>query len=465
MKRYFTVAFLWLVLIFQSGAQNNLIQVCSGQSKTLEVTSFIPGSAFSWFLDNVSLNVTASKYLIPAPLTSVQVHRKYSCYLKLQGIPYDTVDFIVDINPVPLVDIVAEDVCEGKLAKLSFTNSSDIAKQTWTIGNEIFFNKNIEYLCGASPVSIKLGVENKYGCRTEISRTFTINLKPVCTIDEKELTKNFVKGVYCGNSLAEYELKGLTGNSKITGWKLNVNNQTKISVNTGKNGRIVPADRSLADWVEINGTSLRVKWIKTNTSYNVRIVATFTNGYCEYQAEINTILINDNTPDIDSVYQKPGSNVLIYPTGQSKTTINYEWGYTSSTGSDISVKKSKVFYNQYDKIDTANKYWVETWFTTNDVCRIRNFVSKVSSTSSKSAVSFRFYPNPAENNLVVQFDNPEPGKILITDMTGITYKNVPVTNESGSVSINVEGMKTGIYLISYLRSSGETLASDNFIIK
>jgi hypothetical protein len=441
--------------------------VCSGQDQILEVTRYIPGSTFQWFENGASIPGATNKITVLQNNVLTSVTKQYSCILKTSGTPYDTVRFTVQFNPVPTVDIISSDLCEGKLASFSISGSSGIKEQIWTIGTNTYLSSSVEYYCTSKPVTVKLTAKNDFCWSKAVEKSFTVNLKPNAWMDEIALTKNFIKGVYCGNSLAEFQVNGLNNNYAVNRWRVIINKKTELDIPVPPVGKIVINNNNFIDWVNISSNSIRIKWKKTNTSYNVIIAANTNNGKCDYETELSTILVNDNTPDMDSLYQKPNkSNILIFPSGKNISDLNYTWGYTDRNKKEDTIKTTKIFYQEFTALDPLNKYWVETWYNASKVCRTRNYLFKVTKSAVIGAVKVSFYPNPVENSTInVAIENPVNGKLFIADLAGKIHYNMLVDENTKNVTIKLNGNKPGMYVISYRSDAGDIVASDNIMIK
>jgi hypothetical protein len=52
--------------------------------------------------------------------------------------------------------------------------------------------------------------------------------------------------------------------------------------------------------------------------------------------------------------------------------LNYYWGVTYENGKDGQASKENKFYTFIQAgINPKNKYWVETWYSSNKFCRNR----------------------------------------------------------------------------------------------
>jgi hypothetical protein len=388
-KRIIYTMCVGLLVVFRLNAQvcesSQNFTLCSGQTQTLEVLTFMTGSTFSWSLNLQIIPGQTTNKLIVSKITDKQITENYKCDVKLNGTIYETHSFTVTINPYTPIAIQSDHLCEGELATFWLTSPEEYKELEWTI-NKNYFSKNdtTSWLCGTKPLNVSLSMTNQYGCISTYNSTFQVNLNPNGQIEKTRLITDqyFMNNVDCGNTIGEYAVSGLTGNSKVSKWSIMYDGSVIKEITSGTTGKIVPNDKRFFEWIEIkDATTLRVKWKKlSQMTYNMIIRAATSNGDCSFNSDFSTILISDYSPDADTIIQKPKkSNVLIFPSGQNRTDLNYQWGYTTPGGNEKTIKGNKFYVEVTDpaELNPANRYWVETWYSSNSFCRNRTYAATI----------------------------------------------------------------------------------------
>ena len=75
--------------------------------------------------------------------------------------------------------------------------------------------------------------------------------------------------------------------------------------------------------------------------------------------------------------------------------------------------------------------------------------------------AIRVYPNPVENNLIVQFDSPTEGniKLVISDITGRLLKEKTITSNTTSSDLSFKNIAAGVYLLRIVDKNENTVTS------
>lgn len=363
--------------------------VCSGQSQLLAVTSSLPNSVFQWSLNDAVLPGQTTPNLEVRKTTTSHLVENYKCEVKKDGKIYETHYFTVTVNPYTPITVEAGHLCEGELAEFRLTTGVPFQQVEWTI-NKSFTSHNdtVYYLCGTKPLDVSVNMINQYGCPTSFAQSYQVNRDPKGQILKSQLVtpEYFMPNVDCGNTSSEYSVTGLTGNAKVSGWSVIYDGTVIKEVPAGTSGKVIPYDKRFFEWMEIRDeTTVRIKWTKTNETYNMIIRAHTSNGECHFETDFSTILISDYCPDADTIIHKPfpaKSNVLIFPSGQNRNDLNYQWGYTINPDSPNATEKNLKGNKFFIEVDTPGlnpdyKYWVETWYSSNSFCRTRTYAAKV----------------------------------------------------------------------------------------
>lgn len=473
MKTYIGFIFLCFGFFSQTQAQTSTYSLCPGQSATLEVTKYFTGSTFSWFKGSTLLSESSNLLKVNyINTTEVSVEEKYSCILGANGANYDTAYFTVVFNPIVEVEIQGSGLCENKFATFSFTNYTDIESQIWIIDDTLISHQNtVDYLCGNKPVKVKLSVVNKYGCSSEVEKIFNVSLDPQGEIDKMILITNnyFLNNVDCGNSIAEYEIVGLKSELSVTTWRFIVDNGSKLMDSVITNGIKVVYDGKYISNLVQNGNQIQVRWAKSVNSVGVTIQAFYSNGSCENMTSYHTILINDYSPDNGDIYQKPNDgNVLIFPSGQDIKGLNFQWGYTDANGNEKLIPGNNRYYCEFvspNTLNPSNAYWVETWFSSNDICRTRSYMNhEIVALNVSKSVGFHIFPNPVAEKLNVVLDNPVNGRLVLSDLSGILILSVQVTSQMVKTTLDLSSLQQGNYILGYTDDFGNLITSGNIIV-
>lgn len=66
------------------------------------------------------------------------------------------------------------------------------------------------------------------------------------------------------------------------------------------------------------------------------------------------------------------------------------------------------------------------------------------------------YPNPATDKVTVKLDGEGTASLRITDVSGKVVANQSLTFSSGSASVSLDGLETGVYIFNVLLENGKT---------
>ena len=86
-----------------------------------------------------------------------------------------------------------------------------------------------------------------------------------------------------------------------------------------------------------------------------------------------------------------------------------------------------------------------------------NSVTAIVAPANSNNVSVNLFPNPAKNQVTVEFKANGAAQIIVTDMTGKSVVNESI-NGNGVVdaAVNIESLNTGIYFVSVITAQGAT---------
>jgi hypothetical protein len=85
--------------------------------------------------------------------------------------------------------------------------------------------------------------------------------------------------------------------------------------------------------------------------------------------------------------------------------------------------------------------------------------------SNADGMRIGVYPNPSANEFVFQYELPKSkntGELIITNLNGVIVKTTNINNQTGSISINMSELSSGVYI--YKLKSGERYSNPQKII-
>lgn len=470
--KYSTLLLLVFGFMIPSKGQNpEMITLCSGETAELEVTTIFEGSVFEWSELTESgytqLPETTNK-LVVSEKTVEAVAKQYRCIYFFNEEPYDTSYFAISINPNPQIEIIADNLCEGQLANFRFNSNLEIKKQEWNLNNDYqSLITNPDYVCQTDdPVALSLKVISMAGCRAEVDTVFNVTSDvggEIVKIPQVSENK-FIEEVDCGNSVTVYEMENLEEGWEIVKWEITADGESILTVEL-EEGLDIDTEAGVINtensWITSN--TLKVRWENTTVSRKVVVTVTYSNGECEYETVLNTILINDNSPAEAEVFQKPNSTILILPAGITDPELNYMWGYTTPEGNENVVQADRHFV-EFDELAEGNQYWVETWYVRNEFCRVRNFLNQFQPKSASEKLEMNIFPNPVGNWLKIELNSAGEGQIVITDLNGVPKKSLLVQGEN-VVKINMRDLRPGSYVVSFQDTKGNQLKTERVVVQ
>ncbi|MCK6610942.1 MAG: T9SS type A sorting domain-containing protein [Bacteroidia bacterium] len=205
---------------------------------------------------------------------------------------------------------------------------------------------------------------------------------------------------------------------------------------------------------------LRVALVERETSKNVK-----TNGETEFHFVMKKMLPNET-----------GSS-FTFPAKDVAKTTNLSYSFPGTFRLPASATKSASVAptgTNYNGIDIATENTVEEFYDLAVVAFIQNDDTKEILQSSwtvqdwaigmkenvKNASDFNVYPNPATNDLVIEWNGSKDAKFRMLDLNG---KEV-MSEMSINSSINIENLNTGIYVIEMVEA-GKTITKKVSIIR
>lgn len=212
-----TVPIQVLVNLQPVASIDNVAPFCAGEIATLNATSTVAGSAFSWILNTTDLSST----LIANPETSADTNNTYTVEVTAPGGCKDTSEISIIVNPLPTVTATpAQEICFGESVDLV---ASGAVNYTWTPAATL--NRDDLAMVTASPTAdtkYEVTGESAEGCENTAEVDVTVNELPVlvapstetlCAGDTAQLTTS---GADSYNWSPALGLNQTTGNSVET---------------------------------------------------------------------------------------------------------------------------------------------------------------------------------------------------------------------------------------------------------
>lgn len=79
-------------------------------------------------------------------------------------------------------------------------------------------------------------------------------------------------------------------------------------------------------------------------------------------------------------------------------------------------------------------------------------------------IKLNAYPNPASNNVTIDYSIPKNGSLVMYDLVGKEVANYSLVKNGNKLNINVNNFKSGIYFYA-VKVNGEALKTERLIIK
>ena len=445
-----------------SGEEPQQVVMCSGTTIKINATSYFANSLFLWQKMEegkwTSMGATGSSADFTGS-SSTEKSTDVRCIMTLGTIPYDTLFYRIKIMPVPVISkISANQLCLGKLSSFDYTTPTNVVNQKWSFNetDTLLQRSAMVLIKSAGDLRVNLKVSNSAGCSSTKDTTFRIAALPNVEIQRARLVhpEYYFEKVGCGNDSTLFTFSTLGTGVSISRWFITFNG-TVIFEKTLPAGtpRI---DQKYIKRANISGNSLTVIWntLAETSEFVVGTDYSVNNG-CAYTKSTSLIILPYKTPDKGIIYQKPNnSKVLIFkPVNKdADTTLNYEWGYTVN-GEEMQVKNNR-FFNQFNELNSNNKYWVETFFANSKECRSRTyFIPGTTKSVDAGTIALRLYPNPASQQVRIALEKDKSGSLFLLDVSGSVLKTCQILSQE-EVTWNLNGIKPGNYVVVFEDRTG-----------
>ena len=94
----------------------------------------------------------------------------------------------------------------------------------------------------------------------------------------------------------------------------------------------------------------------------------------------------------------------------------------------------------------------------------RDIAINVEQTTNKSLVA-SFYPNPADQQLIVNYKTPQDVQIQVVNMLGRVVKTTTLPKNQVQLAIETSDLVNGMYLIRLYDSTGKTVKTEKFTVR
>ncbi len=371
------------------------------------------------------------------------IWRYYRCHMTstITGVNYSDTAYLA-INIPPSVDFTWTNPCQGQSVHFESIVSSDISPNsftyTWTFGDgtgtSVYPDPYYVYAAEGA-FNVTLMVEDDNGCSNSITKNVLIHNIPSLEITGKD--------VVCSNEQnVEYSVD-LEGSDIKYKWDISglgtIDNDTSRVINI--------------NWYAVDSPS-------QNKIYLTITILFPDNLFCSSKISKEVLITTYEAPPVGIVFRKPyNSSLLIY---KGPEVNSYKWGYTEiSSGNDFYIPASKGgerLYCDFGELKSTNTYWVETSYDSRINCVTRSYFEsgqfKIDQTDDP--VAFKIYPVPASDNLKIQADpfHKTTGVVIYNLMMQEVLSNMKMMPSEDVCNINLEGLKSGVYIIQITDESG-----------
>ena len=367
---------------------------CQGEIASVLSATSSSGNSLKWY----DLP-TGGTPLVTAPVPSTSTAGVYSYYVSQANSNNDEsprVAITVTINALPLTPIISASgntsFCTG--GSVDLTSSA-------TTGNSWSTSSTSQAITVATSGSYSVTVTDNNGCSATSTATIVnVSSAPAPTINE--------------------------------------------SATAACSGETVTLTSSTADaYLWSNGDTTQA--IQVTASGNFSVITTNSNACDGVGTSVQTTVTFTTTPSAAASFSTNG-NVVTF-TNTSTGASSYSWDFSDFTNSSAASPSHAFISNgSYPVILTAiNGACTDTLLLTVNIT--------VGIEELMGLNNITIYPNPANENLVVAFDNQSGSafKLLVSDRVGRIIQTIDVQDEDQNfVTMNVSSLANGMYSILFV---------------
>ena len=372
----------------------NSYTYCQGATATILSATSSTGNSLKWY--DVP---TGGTPLVSAPVPSTTTAGVYTYYVSQANSNNDEsqrVAITVTINALPSTPVISTS------GNTSFcTGGSVVLTSSETNGNTWSTNATTAAITVTTSGSYIVTVTNNNGCSaTSASTIVNVSSAPVPTIN--------------------------------------------ASATAACSGETVTLTSSTADaYLWSNGDTTQA--IQVTASGNFSVITTNSNACDGVGTSVQTTVTFTTTPSAAASFSTNG-NVVTF-TNTSTGASSYSWDFSDFTNSSATSPSHAFISNgSYPVILTAiNGACSDTLLLT------INITVGIEELMGLNNISI--YPNPANENLVVAFDNQSGSafKLLVSDRVGRIIQTIDVQDEDQNfVTMNVSSLANGMYSILFV---------------
>lgn len=477
MKKYLIYQILTIMLTFPimgfsqfSGPENSI--VCKSDSAYFIIDHSSDYNTFQWMesdngtgfspvndngiysgADRSVLKIATSGLTV----TSNEVWKYFRCEMT-STIYGDTLSEIATliVNNPPVVDFTWLNPCQYQPVQFKgqvVSSTADIVRWSWRFGDgdtSVYMNPSHVYAEGR-PYEVTLIAQDENGCvSTPVVYTVNVFKLPETVIIGKEL-------LCSGESNVEYTLFIEDPSSFF---------DVDILWNIEKGN---PDDESASD--------ILVSWESVDSPEQVDISVKTTyypdqsSGLtCIDRTSKKVLLTTYKAPPEGEVIQKPyASTVLIY---RGAEVSSFQWGYTYyEDGLPIdslipAEKGGNRFYCDFMKLDTNNRYWVETTDDSRVNCATRSYLDNIQIKETRLLADLKVYPVPSFDVINIRIgENIQIKEVHTYNIYMQHEDHLSYASPVSTATLYLDHYKSGVYILHVKDTDGNDYFSKFFIDK
>jgi len=330
---------------------------------------------------------------------------------------YDTVRVTINSLASLQINSSAASICLGGSVEL---NSGNIAADWFSNGNLISQNQNQITVSPIETTNYEV-IYTSANCVVSDNLTINVNAIPTPTISGSNIAcQNSHWQAYTVNSTDQHAFYWSVENGEVM---------------SGQGTNI-----ALLHWFEGSQGSISVNennWLSG----------------CNADAQFN-VSLDGLAPDITTIVQlSPGSNVLVC---ENSTFTIYNWGYESKAYPGAIYVDIHTQYCSFSLFDPASYYYFVDHGTDPECLTRSYFIAPPVITSIESATlkSIKIFPNPASDNLYLEFSK-DVNKLISLKIIAVDGKIfLSENNVNLQMPIHISEIPSGIYILE-IRTLGE----------